>query len=494
MARFRSIAAYAAASLLLGAGFASADREPLTNIDEFVALADEHEGFPHQTFRSTDIVAPVFQINSIDRDQLDDQRYLFIGSVYGHMKGGPMIIDSRDFSLVYADQKYENAYTSEAQIIDGERYLTFWEGYHTRGHANGYCLIFDEHYNLKYNVTAQGLHGALADMHEMTVTKDKTVIFSTYFNIPWNCTSIGGPEDGLLMDSGFQEVDMETNEVLFDWAASKHFAVEDSVADYARGFGVGPDSGFDFAHINSVTKVKKPSIPAPSHVVANIDDQTEAGNYLISSRHLSLLALIDGTDGHPIWILGSKNNQFKDLSEGNATDFSWQHHARFYQNESHITMFDNHGEHTGSCEGDCRSRGLHLEIDDEEMTVRVVQEYYHPERVDAGAMGGFQSLPNGNAMVAWGHTPAFVEFTYDGTPVMDVQRGKIGGGTQNDMFAYRVHKSDWKGRPNWSPSIAMDSSSGTADGATLFLSWNGATDIEKWSIVSVSMLLLRLSL
>lgn len=249
------MAAYAVASFWLGAGFVSADEKPMTNVTDFTALADAHDGFPQQTFRSSDIVAPVFQINSIDREQVDDARYIFIGSVYGHMKAGPMIIDSRDFSLVYADQQYENSYTSEVQTIDGERYLTFWEGYHTRGHANGYCLIFDENYNLKYNLTAQGLNGALADMHEMTITENKTVIFSTYFNIPYNCSAVGGPEDALLMDSGFQEVDLETNEVLFDWSASKHFSIEDSAAFYRKGFGVGPDSGFDFAHINSVQKV-----------------------------------------------------------------------------------------------------------------------------------------------------------------------------------------------------------------------------------------------
>lgn len=242
-------------SLILGAGFVSGDREPMTDVEAFTILADEHDGFPHQTFRSSSIVAPVLQINSIDRERVDDERYLFIGSVYGKMKGGPMIIDSHDFSLVYADQQYENAYASEVQMIDGERYLTFWEGYHTRGHANGYCLIFDEQYNLKYNVTAQGLHGALADMHEMVITEDRTVIFSTYFNIPYNCSRIGGPGDSLLMDSGFQEVDMETNEVLFDWAASKHFKVEDTNARYTAGFGVGPKSGFDFFHINSIQKV-----------------------------------------------------------------------------------------------------------------------------------------------------------------------------------------------------------------------------------------------
>lgn len=255
MARFQLRAACAAASMWLGAGLVSADREPMTDVEAFTALADEHDGFPHQNFRSSDIVAPVFQINSIDRERLGDERYLFLGSVYGHMKGGPMIVDSRDFSLVYADQKYENAYTSEVQMIDGERYLTFWEGGHTRGHANGYCLIFDEQYNLKYNVTAQGLHGALADMHEMMVTEDRTVIFSTYFNIPYNCSAVGGPEDAMLMDSGFQEVDMETNEVLFDWAASKHFSIEDTHARYGGGFGVGDNSGFDFFHINSIQKV-----------------------------------------------------------------------------------------------------------------------------------------------------------------------------------------------------------------------------------------------
>lgn len=116
--------------------------------------------------------------------------------------------------------------------------------------------------------------------------------------------------------------------------------------------------------------------------------------------------------------------------------------------------------------------------------MRVVKEYWHPDNVDAGAMGGFQSLPSGNVMTAWGHTPAFVEFTFDGTPVMDVQRGKIGGGTQNDMFAYRVHKSDWKGRPTWAPSLAMEAPNKNTDNAKLWVSWNGATDIAKWAVVS----------
>lgn len=118
------------------------------------------------------------------------------------------------------------------------------------------------------------------------------------------------------------------------------------------------------------------------------------------------------------------------------------------------------------------------------MTARTVAEYFHPESVDAGAMGGFQPLPNGNVMVAWGHSPGFVEYTSDGRPVMDVQRGKLGVESQNDMFAYRVNKGQWQGRPKWPPSVAMDSPAGTTENATVYVSWNGATDVAQWAIVS----------
>lgn len=254
MAKTWTVAASAALTLL-GAGFAAADVKPLMNVEEFNSIAEEAEGFPQQKFRSSDIVAPLLQVNSWDRAKTDDAPYIFLGSVYGHMRGGPMILDASDLSLVYADQQYENAYTSSVQTINGTQYMMFWQGYHTRGHANGWCLVYDENYNMVYNVTAQGLHGALADMHEMKMTEEHTIIFTTYFNIPYDCTAKGGPEDALLMDSGFQEVDASTNEVIFDWHASKWFDIGDSWARYDEGYGVGPDSGFDAFHINSVEKV-----------------------------------------------------------------------------------------------------------------------------------------------------------------------------------------------------------------------------------------------
>ncbi|KAH7273108.1 ASST-domain-containing protein [Fusarium solani] len=464
MASFRH-AVGALASVLALAGPSLADLVLYNQANEFTTLAEASNGFAHQTFRSSDIVAPILNINSLNRHGLDDAPYIFLGTVYGQMRAGPMILDARDFSLVYADQHYDNSYCSNVQMFNGSRHLVFWEGVHNRGHANGYGLVYDENYNLVFNVTAQGLGGALADMHEVQLTSNGTIIFSAYWTIPYDCTIMGGQADAMLMDSGFQEVDPVTNKILFQWAASQYFSLEDTHARYTEGFGVKEGSGFDFFHINSVEK-------------------TEDGNYLISSRHTSTIALIDGTNGHPIWILGGRRNQFRDLSGGRATNFGWQHDARFYKNQSHITMFDNHGEHTGYCDGPCRSRGLHLAINTTDMTVRVVHEYYHPSGIDSGAMGGMQTLESGNVIVGWGYTPSFVEYAPNGTVVMSVQRGKLGEGFQADMFAYRAHKGHWTGRPSWLPSAAVDAPHRTTENATVYLSWNGATDIASWAVLA----------
>ncbi|EGR45719.1 uncharacterized protein TRIREDRAFT_67540, partial [Trichoderma reesei QM6a] len=422
---------------------ALADIPPLTNSSEFTTLTTSHANFPSQTFRSSPLTAPIFLINHLDPSRASNASHIFLGTVYGTQKAGPMIFDARDLSLVYADQQYENTYASSAHLVNGTRYLAFWEGGHTRGHANGNCLFFDEAYTLRYNVTAQGLNDAMADMHELSVTDAGTVIFSTYFNIPFDCRPVGGPEDALLMDSGFQEIDLATGEL------------------------------------------------------------TEQGDYLVSARHLSVLTLIDHKTGHPLWILGGKQNQFTDLSGGAATNFSWQHDARIVpssssssspltdgQEETHITLFDNHGEESGFCPSSsssetqhCSSRALRIAINPVLHTARLVSQFFHPEGVNSGAMGGYQSLSNGNIMTAWGYNPSFVEYAPDGTPVLDVQRGPIGGvEAVPDMFAYRVHKGDWKGQPSWPPSIAVDAPNNNTYNATIYVSWNGATEVSSWAI------------
>lgn len=459
-----------------------ADKPPYHDISAYTKLVNNSGGFPRQEFRSSPIVAPIFQVNRFVEEAVDDASHIFLGAVYGNV-AGPMIFDSRDLSLVYADQTYFNAYASSVQVVNGTKYLVFWEGERSRMHGNGHCLVFDESYNLVYNVTAKGFHDdPLADMHEIKLTEDGTAIFTVYWEEPIKCKVNGRQYEGTTKESGFQEVDLKTNEVLFTWRASDHFSVVDSYIPYRPKYAAaGCYTGMDFSHTNSVEK-------------------TQDGNYLISARHLSIIALIDGTSGHPIWILGGKLNQFRDLSDGRATNFRWQHDARFLNDQNHITLFDNHGSESATdlgeisdrcARGKCESRGLHLKIDVEEMTVELVQEYFHPDGVNARAMGGYQTLKNGNTLIGWGYNPGFVEYKPDGTPVMDVQRGDMGLGFQSSMATYRVWKDNWVGRPTWPPSVAIDSPHESTLNATVYLSWNGATEVAKWAIVSIRLGLIK---
>ncbi|KAJ4158370.1 uncharacterized protein LMH87_008899 [Akanthomyces muscarius] len=453
-----------AAAVLLSVGGAVADQPSFSDSSAYAAFANKTDGFPRQTFRSSDIIAPVLQVNSWDKTQTDDSSYIFIGASYGKEKAAPMILSGKDLSLVYADQQYDQVYSSSVQTFNGTKYITFWEGSHGDSSADGRWLMYDSKYELKYNLTAQGSKNLRNDMPDMRVTRDNTILLATYETVSFDCSAAGGPKEAPLLDSGFQEMDPATNKVLFEWSARQHFNLSDSFIKYNKDFNVGSPPVFDYFHLNSVEK-------------------SDDGNYLVSSSHFCMLAMIDGRDGHVIWTLGGKNNDFKDLSGGNATNFAWQHDAQL-SGASDIILFDNHVPSTEHCDSNCASRGLRLRLDQEQKTVELVQEFYHPESVNSGHMGGVQLLKEGHTMVAWGDNPSFVEYNKAGQPVMDVQRGLLGVGFQEGMYAYRVSRHRWQGEPSWPPSVAVDAPSKSTSNATVYVSWNGATDVAQWAILA----------
>lgn len=467
----RSLVAATRLSWVLGAGLAAGDLLISQDVDRFNQLANENGGFVTQTFKSSDIIAPVFHVNTWDKDLTDDVPYIFIGANYNDDGAGPMILDASDLSLVYADQSWSNSYHSEMQTIHGKPHFTFFANTHEGDHPGMRCVIVDQHYQIKYEVRAVSPHRP--DMHELHVTDEGTAIFTTNSKIPFDCTRWGGSKDGHVVNYGFQEVNLLTNEVLFDWKANEHDDPDDSYAMWEpESFGLNENSEgtFDLYHYNSVRK--------------------ESGNYLVSSRNYCHIKYINGTTGEDIWVLGGKKNQFEDLSDGQATNFCWQHNARFIKGDpTQLTLFDNHSLNQGDC-GDgpgmdkCVTRGLQLELDHDNKTARIVHEYYHPAHVNSGAMGGMQKMNSGNAIIGWGWTPSITEFTDDGRVAMDIQRGIVGIERQNNMFAYRVFKSHWKGEPTWPPSVATEKGSDTDPRATFYMSWNGATEVRKWAVVS----------
>jgi hypothetical protein len=120
------------------------------------------------------------------------------------------------------------------------------------------------------------------------------------------------------------------------------------------------------------------------------------------------------------------------------------------------------------------SRGLVIALDMEEMTATLAREYLHPAEILAGSQGNMQLLPNGNVLLGWGNQPFVSEFAADGTLLFDAR-------LPGEQHSYRTQRFEWTGRPKDAPHILVEPGS---DGeATVFASWNGATEVAAWRVL-----------
>lgn len=276
-------------------------------------------------------------------------------------------------------------------------------------------------------------------------------MFTIYDVVPADISSAGGPEDGWLWDGTFQELDIESGEVLFEWRASEHIPFDE--ANRGReGNGESEDRPWDFFHINSIDKDPK-------------------GNFLISSRYMGSLTYINGTTGDVIWKIGGKDNRFTDLSDGGATNMTWQHHARFHDDGKTITLFDNQSRGSGAPQ--LPSRGLHLEVDDVNMTVSVKESYWNPLPLSSQSQGSMQIMDDGKIFMGYGYIPTFTEFSADGEVLCDVHFGPESSFGSGDILSYRAFKRDWIGKPTTVPDMVVESD-------VAYVSWNGATEVVTW--------------
>lgn len=349
------------------------------------------------------------------------------------------------------------------QMYRGERFLAFQMDGPNGNKSQGHWYMMDQSYTIRYRVRPHEFPHA--DMHEFQITKDDTAVVITTIPIPYDLRSVGGPEHGWLENNYFQELDLETGELLFEWSSIDHFAPNttmepqdncliDPRARFA-GCGVEQESAFDYFHLNSVEKDSK-------------------GNFLISARNIWGISYIDGKTGEVLWTLGAGEvNDFKDLSDGAGLDFSWQHFARWVQEGRSISFFDNHYHRIGDPEG--QSGGRVLDIDIPNRTVQLRKAYTHPHNIKAESQGNIQHLDNGNYMVGWGSAGAFTEFAADGEVLCDARYGAEAFFEFSPVSSYRVFRGEWTGKPRYPPSLALDS-------GRAYVSWNGATEVVRWQV------------
>ena len=368
----------------------------------------------------------------------------------------------RDLSLVFTMfGNVRGVKNFRMQTYKENQFLTFWEGRPSAGHGFGHGIMYENQYRLAYNLSIKAMRTE-ADSHEFQLTEDGGAMSTAYEMIRgYDLTSIGGPSDGVLLDSCFEEIDMETGKMRFTWRASERFPITDTAVPY-HGSDYGHltiERGFDYFHINSFEK-------------------TRDGNYLVLGRRLRVVTLYQRYDRGADLASGREEQRVHGLVGGRATHFGYQHHSRFdeeYQTE--IVMFEN-AEINGTqpspgCQDKC-SRGLHIRLDHQAKAAEVVKEYYHPGSVQARAEGWAERQSNGNILVGWGKIPDFTEYTQEGEVVLDVRTGPWEGGQGH---IYRIYSSDWKGYPTWDPEIAV------YDG-DICVSWNGASELAHWALVS----------
>ncbi|PYH97317.1 hypothetical protein BO71DRAFT_347415 [Aspergillus ellipticus CBS 707.79] len=404
---------------------------------------------PSQGYVSFDYESPVVQISEWDSGC--DQRYTFFAPRGDSVaQPGPMILDSKG-ELVWMKHNWEVTQDFKVQRYQNTDYLTYWEGGETEGRGYGSWYMLDSTYTQRYVISPVGNYGG--DLHEFQITPEGTALVTIYDPVPADLTPIGGPELGWIYDGLFQEIDIVTGGLLFEWRASEHFPVN-STYDNLKKQGRTRGFAFDFFHINSV-------------------DKDDDGNYIVSARHTHSVSCIDKNSGQVLWTLGGKLNEFQDLSDGQATSFSWQHDARWHGNGT-LTLFDN-ASHS-SQDPDNESHGMTIELDVAARQAALRAAYYHPQHMKTVSQGNVQMLDDtGRVLVEWGHNAAFSEFSADGQLLCNVHFGASAFFGFGRVVSYRAFKGSWVGRPETVPDADVM-------GEHVYVSWNGATEVVAWRL------------
>ncbi|KAK8203903.1 ASST-domain-containing protein [Phyllosticta capitalensis] len=445
-----SFAALSVSSLLAFSSLGHADLIPY--IADKGYDAGEYGSYPMQDFKSTRIRAPRVNIMATSPQCDDEGQYIFLNPRGRAVpEANPMILDSAGNLVWTLDGKnHGETYNLGVQTYKGEQYLTFWGGNDAvGGHGQGKYYMFDSSYNQVREISSVGAIDG--DLHEFYFTENETAILSVYEISQLDLTPLGGSENSWVWDGSFQEINLETGELLFQWKSTSHYTAEDCYHKFAGG-GTSPSGPFDYYHINSVQK----------------DDK---GNYLVSARYSHSVTYIDGQTGEVLWQLGGKRNNFTDLSEGRATDFRWQHDAQFHENGTIITLFDN-GAEAGLFESEY-SRGMRIRIDTEAMTAELETEYINPQHTLSSSQGSMQVMENGNVLVGFGYDAVYTEFSANGVALCDVHFAAQSSWETGDVQSYRARKHKWVGRPNTKPDIVVE-------GSSVYVSWNGATEVHRW--------------
>jgi hypothetical protein len=394
-----------------------------------------------QRFRSRpDLRPPAVRVSR--RSRRTAPGHVFVAPLSGPGQDGPMVVDDRGELVWFRPMSGKTAMDFRVQMYRERPVLTWWEGRFERGWGRGDYVVADTSYRPVARVEAA--NGYRGDHHDFTITPRGTALFTIYDAVRRNLSSVGRHRRGTVMDGVLQEADIETGRLLFEWHSLDHVAIAESYKSLPRR----SSDPWDYFHINS----------------ADVDAD---GNLLISARNTHAVYKIDRDTGAIMWRLGGKRSDFK---MGRKTRFAWQHDAR-RQPDGTISIFDN----AASPKVRKRSRGIVLALDERRTQARLKHDYEHPRDLLANNKASMQVMPNGNAFLGWGSEPYFSEFSKRGRLLFD---GRFPG----SVVSYRAYRFPWTGHPTEAPAAVAGAR--RKGGLTVYASWNGATDVITWQVLT----------
>jgi hypothetical protein len=374
-----------------------------------------------------------------------DPGLVFTDAHFGPGQQGALVLDGRGevvwFLPLSGPSAAVRAFNVRVQTYRGQPVITMWQGRVVAGHGEGEYVLYDSSYRQVARVSAQG--GYRGDLHEFVLTERDTALLTCYGQAASDLSALGGPASGAYWYGVVQEVDVATGRLLFEWRSDEHVPL-------AESYLPPPSSGapWDYFHVNSVCV-----------------DPTD-GNLIVSGRNVWTVYKVHRTSGRVLWRLGGKASDFP--LDGGAR-FAFQHHAVRWPDAT-LTVFDNEAGPPAEAR---ESRALVLSLDERARTAALLRQYRHVPPVLSDALGSVQDLPRGHRFVGWGTSSYFTEYDASGRVRFD---GRLAPGTES----YRAFKQTWHGLPARPPDMAVEAG---RDGVTVFASWNGATDVERWVVL-----------
>ena len=251
--------------------------------------------WPFQSFKTVAFHPPDLKIAKSGKTAAG---YLFLAPSGALAYDVAPLIMTDDNELVWQGLTGQ-AFNFGVQQYKAKPVLTYWNGTIFKepiGRGSGSIHILNSTYHeiavlSLYDGVFLTLNGTSnmsnIDLHEIYITERNTVLVTANNVTQTDLRSVGGLENGWIVDALVYEIDIETNKILFRWRSLDHLGEIPLTASLyplgSEGFnGTKQSNAWGYFHINSV---------APYD-----------GGYIISSRYLCSAVAIDGR-GNVKWSL-----------------------------------------------------------------------------------------------------------------------------------------------------------------------------------------------